>query len=214
MIEAVGIDNDSRRICPDSCRCAECRTYRNEEWRRCHLRGSRAVAPNDVAMGSYDRLARCFPGPAASVALGTFGEAGFQDMLAATPATMSHQPVADMKPTARKAQQDHVEERDTAKPNMVTEFLVTVLLAVGATADVSKIWKNTRDEVLWSGGLLPWRRSPDWLLIRVAMQLILTRRGTPHLFKAIMVHFMSHVLDSALSQGTQSDILHFGGFAR
>lgn len=116
---------------------------------------------------------------------------------------MSRQRVRGTQPQARKAAEMHDEERDTTHPKMVTEFLVSFLMAVGKPAETDPLWKNTRDEVNWHGCLLPWRRSPVWLIIRVVLQLTFARaHGTKEggLYKAFMVYHMSKILEEADSR--------------
>lgn len=82
---------------------------------------------------------------------------------------------------------------------MVSELFMGVLSAVGSPISVSSISKNTRDEVLWKQAAAPWRRSPMWLLIRVSIQLVVSRSSDDShaLYKEIMVFIMSHILKSA-----------------
>ena len=122
---------------------------------------------NEAAMSTKGRLRRCFPASSVSVHIKIFDEEGCRSTLAHTIAKMSHQEVAEMKPKVMKAGDEHIEERDTTDPGLVTDFLVTVLSALGETVQASRIWKNTREEVLWRHARLPWRRSPVWLLVRV-----------------------------------------------
>ena len=122
---------------------------------------------------------------------------------------MSHQEATEMKSTTRKAGQHHTENRDTTNPQLITEFLMSYLEAVGSPVSVPKIWKNTREEVMWSSGLLPWHRSPVWLLIRVAMQTTFSRLDTSRdYYKEFMVFCMAKVTAQAISLDIPSDILH------
>ena len=125
---------------------------------------------------------------------------------------MSHQAAPDMQPKVRKAGQHHKEDRDTTDPNLVTEYLMSFLRAAGKPAKVSPIWKNTREEVMWLNSPRPWRRSPMWLLVRVAMHLGFSRPAIPtnsrnDLYKAFMVFFLAHILKLSLTQPLQSDTL-------
>lgn len=118
-----------------------------------------------------------------------------------------------MQPKVRKAGQQHDEMRDTTKPWMITEHLVSFVRAAGNPVKLSTIWKNTRDEVMWSNSGQPWRRSPLWLVVRVALQLRLARSSSPpgppiDLFKPFMIFFMARILDLSHTHTLQSDI-HF-----
>jgi len=76
------------------------------------------------------------------------------------------------------------------------------LKAVGKPVKVKKMWKNTREEVMWFDRRSPWRRSPLWLLVRVSMQLVFSRSTAKStfkgdLYKTFMVFFLSRLLDLA-----------------
>jgi hypothetical protein len=138
-----------------------------------------------------------------------FSDAGFQSTVAKTLTKMSHQEAVQAKPTATKAGQTFVECRDTTNPHMLTEFLVSFLEAIGSRVSVPRIWKNTRDEVLWSTGVLPWHRSPLWLLTRVAMQTTFSGLNPARdYYKEFMVVFMAKAIAQAMSVNTPCDILH------
>lgn len=82
---------------------------------------------------------------------------------------------------------------------MVSELLMGVLRGFGSAVAVTAISKHTRDDVLWKKALAPWRRSPMWLLIRVSLQLVISRsvQGSANLYKEVMVFVMSRILKSA-----------------
>lgn len=127
---------------------------------------------------------------------------------------MSYQPSAETMPKVKKAGQMHDEIRDTVHPKMVTELFAGILRSVGQPVDVSRIWKNTREEVLWSDALLPWRRSPLWLFVPVVMQLVFSRetkvatRPLVDLYKEFMIFLMSRVLKSSLRHSFHRDLLY------
>lgn len=104
----------------------------------------------------------------------------------------------------------HDELRDTTNPAMVSELFMGVLTGVGSPISVPSISKNTRDEVLWKQAEAPWRRSPMWMLIRVSMQLVVSRSsdGSHALYKEIMVFIMSHILRSAESHHLDPDVVY------
>jgi hypothetical protein len=160
-------------------------------------------------MTTKGRVTRCLPGPAVAVSIETFTNVEFQSTLATTIVRLSRQAAAEMKSKAKKAQQQHIENRQTTDPMLVTKFLMTFLEASGKVEQVSQIQKNIRDDVLWSTGVLPWRRSPLWLLAKVAIQLCLLRSACrDSCYKEFLVFFMSQVLDRAREKKVASDILH------
>ncbi|KAF2622185.1 hypothetical protein BU25DRAFT_403259 [Macroventuria anomochaeta] len=157
------------------------------------------LSPDNKSTMLNGRLVRSFPGHAASIPISKLQEEGLQNMLADTVAKMSTQAAPGFQPVARKAGRDHDEDRDTTHPGMVTDYLFNIVAALGKTTAVTRITKYTREEVLWDNCKMPWRRSPMWLLVRVTLQLLLTRRGPKSsipdsLYKVFMVHLQSLIL--------------------
>jgi len=164
---------------------------------------------NRASMNTKGRLQRCFPASSVSIHIKIFDEEGCQSALAHTIAKMSHQEAAEMKPKVMKAGEEHIEERDTTHPRLVTDLLVTILSALGKTVQAPSIWKNTREEVLWRDAKLPWRRSPLWLLARVALQILFSRLSPNQtLYKEFMIFLMAHILKAAQTHDLPSDLLY------
>lgn len=165
---------------------------------------------NDSVMTTRGRLVREFPATAIEISGDDFKTNEFLTVVAKTLAKMSHQTVQEMKGKAWKADQEHDEDRDTTDPRIVTELLTSILRGAGKQISVNGIRKNTREEVMWSNSKLPWRRSPLWLLVRVALQLTMVRlTGTSEkLYKPFMAFMMAQVLEYASQQPTSSDALH------
>ncbi|KAJ4208350.1 hypothetical protein NW767_001454 [Fusarium falciforme] len=165
---------------------------------------------NEAVMSAKGRLVRRFPATATEISLDDFKDKGFQSALTKTLVKMSFQTAPDTRPTARKAGQDHTEERDTTNPRIVTELLTSIVGAVGTHVSVKGICKNTRQEISWRQSRLPWRRSAVWLLIRVALQLTMGRQSddSDRTYKAFMVYLMAQVLNAADQQSTPTYVLH------
>jgi hypothetical protein len=77
---------------------------------------------------------------------------------------------------------------------------MNVIAALGETTDTSRILKHTREEVLFNECARPWRRSPSWLLVRVTLQLLFSRKCAkmkyPHqMYKGFMVLLLSRILE-------------------
>lgn len=70
---------------------------------------------------------------------------------------------------SRKAKVSVAEVRDTADPALITQVLLPLLEAIGSSVDVPKLRKRVRDDVSFHKALLPWRRLPFWLVLRVAI---------------------------------------------
>ncbi|KAI1372209.1 hypothetical protein F4677DRAFT_273265 [Hypoxylon crocopeplum] len=154
---------------------------------------------NRAVIHTEGRLRRVFPGSAVSVPLATFQSDEFQATVAYTLAKMSYQPAPDTKPQVKKKHKMHDEDRDTTHPKMVTELFYAFLMSVGSQVEVSRIWKNTREEVFWDNSSLPWHRSALWLMVRVTLQLHFSRSDTSSnsqmkTYKAYMLFFMTDIL--------------------
>ncbi|KAI1660392.1 hypothetical protein F4813DRAFT_292940 [Daldinia decipiens] len=154
---------------------------------------------NQAVISTEGRLRRIFPGAAVSIPLSVFQTCEFQDTVAYTLTKMTHQSAPDTQPQVRKSNKMHDEDRDTTHPKMITELFFAFLLSMGNEVEVTKIWKNTREEVFWQDAELPWRRSALWLLIRVVLQLLFTRSASSptcpdHIYKAFMIYFMAQIL--------------------
>ncbi|EEU36845.1 uncharacterized protein NECHADRAFT_94047 [Fusarium vanettenii 77-13-4] len=165
---------------------------------------------NEAVTSTRGRLVRRFPATATEMSLNDFQDEGFQSALIKTLVKMSFQTAPDTRPTARKAGQDHTEERDSTNPRIVTELLTSILAAVGKHVSVQGICKNTRQEISWRQSRLPWRRSAVWLLIRVALQLTMSRQSddSDRTYKDFMVYLMAQVLDAADHPSTPTYALH------
>ncbi|KAF8861161.1 hypothetical protein BDZ45DRAFT_618648 [Acephala macrosclerotiorum] len=107
------------------------------------------------------------------------------------------------------------EEIDTTDPQLVTGMVMAMLWGIGRIIDSLRICKHSREEVLLYDGLLPWRRSPLWLLIRVSLQLTMERLGEifvannkpGSLYKDLMAFLMSYILRNATYRGIPHDLL-------
>ncbi|KAG4253839.1 hypothetical protein FPRO03_14239, partial [Fusarium proliferatum] len=165
---------------------------------------------NAAVMATKGRLIRHFPDTATEISSGDFESQAFQEVLTNTLVKMSHQKISEAQPKARKAGKDHHEERETTDPRIVTELLTSILRGIGKLAEVRGICKNTREEISYSSSKLPWRRSPVWLLIRVGLQLTMSRLsdGSDDIYKRFMVYLMARVLLGANQSHVPSELLH------
>ncbi|RPA82431.1 hypothetical protein BJ508DRAFT_414084 [Ascobolus immersus RN42] len=152
------------------------------------------------------RLVRSFPGPkvivpASEVMDGTF-RAQLIDMLISLD-TLAYEGVQSQ---SRKGGKSYAEVREPAAPHLVSELLTGILRGIsGSRSDDEpvRITKRTRDDIIFEKKeLLPWRRSPLYLLIRVALQLKLHDISSTNCnatYKSFMVFLMASLLDQALS---------------
>lgn len=172
------------------------------------------LSPSNKAITkTKGRLRRFFPASAFVVSHEIYDEEGFQKAFSATVAKMSHQVAPDTRPKVKKAGQQHIEDRDTTHPRVVTDHLMSFLRTAGKPFHMQGVWKNTREEVLWLDTKGAWHRSPMWLLARVAIQLWFSRMATasdsPHyLYKSFMTFFLARILESVHTQALESDLLY------
>jgi hypothetical protein len=156
-------------------------------------------AQEEHVLATKGRLVRAFPGLAVAASVSLLRDSDFSTMVVHTLSTLCSQQVPEMQPQSYKGGKRQDEERDTTSPAMVTELFMGVLAGIGSHTAVSTISKNTRDEVLWHNVKLPWRRSPMWLLIRVTLQLVISRSsdGSRQLYKEVLVFVMGHILNKS-----------------
>ncbi|KAL0060620.1 hypothetical protein AAF712_012563, partial [Marasmius tenuissimus] len=103
-----------------------------------------------------------------------------------------------------------VEVKDSTHPKYISELLTGMLRGLGRPEEGYRIQKRVGDEVLMelnnTSNIYPWRRSPLWLVIRVALQ---TSLSTDAEYKQFMVFFAARILRKALasSHPYDSDLL-------
>ncbi|KAF3043485.1 hypothetical protein E8E12_009526 [Didymella heteroderae] len=173
------------------------------------------LAPLNEASMRQGRLTRTFPGLAASIALTKFKEDDLIQSLSRTISKMSSQAAPGFQPQTRKAGHFHHEIRDTTHPGMVADYFMNIITAVGQASQPTRITKNTREEVMWKGSLLPWRRSTLWLLIRVTLQLHFTRKcssfkSPDSFYKIFMALLVTRIVNLATPHYSElhGDLLH------
>ncbi|KAL0573625.1 hypothetical protein V5O48_008337 [Marasmius crinis-equi] len=161
--------------------------------------------PNEKVMGTPGKLVCSYPGPAITVPSDTSTSPEFISSLSDFLSQMHAHPINAAMPTTKKAGSEVEELRNTPSPRFVTELLTGILRGYGTPADVTRISKRIADDVVWDQTLLPWRRSPMWLVIRVALQT--TLHGAPGLYKSFLAFLMSDILRKAVKVELNSDTL-------
>ena len=170
------------------------------------------ISPADQAiMATKGRLRRSFPGAAVALEESDFQKRQFQETIAHTLAEMSRHPVEAMQPKVKKSGNVLHEDRDTNHPGMVSELFIGFLRSIGEAVRCPAIAKNMRDDVLWASSRSPWRRSPSWVLVRVALQLGFNRRApsaTHTIYKEAMLIILSRALNITTEQSLSSEVLY------
>ncbi|KAK0232833.1 hypothetical protein IW262DRAFT_1443858 [Armillaria fumosa] len=164
--------------------------------------------PNEKVMGAIGKLISSFPGPAIAVPSETFDVPAFCQELASFLVEMHNDHLEEASPTSRKAGHNVIEEREPPHPRFITQLLTGILYGQGGhAADIKRFSKRINDDVRWLNAKLPWRRSPIWLVLRVALQSSLFE-GIDHLdYKMFITYFLASVLDKARAKGWRSDML-------
>lgn len=122
---------------------------------------------------------------------------------------MSSQPMPDAQPTAHKAKTQVQEPRNTTNPRYITQLLTGILHGIGHPADIQRVQKRIADEVHWRNAFLPWRRSPFWLVLRVAVQTTLLGSGHNHQeYKSFMAYLLAKILQLVVDAKFPSDLIH------
>ncbi|TVY45523.1 hypothetical protein LOCC1_G005368 [Lachnellula occidentalis] len=159
-------------------------------------------ATSKAVMGTIGRVVRRFPGPVIAVSDTRVRDRDFGNVLTQCLMSLESETLDD---GLSKGSGTH---KDTVHPQFATEWLPGILRGIGSPVNVSRIYKRTRDDVLWGSGLEPWRRSPRWILLRVVMQTSIASPAGDHThYKIFMVYFMATVLDLAMQDEYSSDLL-------
>jgi hypothetical protein len=167
------------------------------------------VSPKaEDVMTTQGKLICSYPGPAIEIPNAVFEDEGFLSELANFLVRMNDD-ILDAASTTRKAQSTVLEARDTTHPRYITELLTGILRSVGRPAEIIRISKRVGDDVVWNNSKLPWRRSPLWLLIRVAIQTSLDRSTLGQdTYKRFMLFFMCCLANDEICADLPNDLLH------
>ncbi|KAF8532888.1 hypothetical protein BDD12DRAFT_785195 [Trichophaea hybrida] len=140
------------------------------------------VSPaNAEVMGVTGRLVCTYPGPIIAVRTEKVFDSDFLTAFSSFLEKMDTEEVTQAIPVTEKAGSTVSEHRDTTDPMLVTGMLTGILRGFGRTIESSperatnssphRFLKRVRDDVLFGGGEGPWRRSPLWLVLRVALRM-------------------------------------------
>lgn len=161
--------------------------------------------PAAIVMAAKGKLVCSYPGPAIAIPSEYANDPRFCEELASYLEQMDVD-ILDSAAKTKKAGSTVVEERDTAHPRYITQLLTGILHGIGEIVETTRIRKRIRDDVLWKDSKNPWRRSPVWLVIRVAMQTSLFQDGHSQ-YKAFMVFLMARILHQVYKRSFSSDLV-------
>ncbi|KAH8997134.1 hypothetical protein EDB86DRAFT_928074 [Lactarius hatsudake] len=163
--------------------------------------------PTSDILSTKGKLLCSYPGPAIQISSDIFSKKWFPRELASFLIQMDVD-VLDSTATAVKAGSTVREVRESAHPRYISELLVGILRGFGQPAYVNRITKRIGDEVLLKDAYKPWRRSPLWLVIRVALQTSLDYESESDMYKTFLLFFRARLLQICVQRGFPSETLH------
>ena len=161
------------------------------------------------------KLICSYPGPSIEVQNSILYYGNFLSELVNFLVHMNDDSLPDVTTTIPSKEHAHATEvQDTTHPRYITELLTGILRSVGHPAHTVRISKRVGDDVQVmrnnSRSLAPWRRSPLWLLIRVAIQTTLDRPIPGRVaYKEFMLFFMCCLAKEMISTDLSNDLLQF-----
>ena len=162
--------------------------------------------PNSTILGTVGRIIRCFPETAIHVPDETAMDPFFQRELVTFLVNID----VELDGSVRLSKHRGGEKRETSDPHYITQLLTAVLRGQQGSSPGTGplIEKHMRYEVLGAERGAPWRRSPSWLIMRVAIQTMLD--GTDE-FKPFMLSFMTSIVLLGDCTELSGDSLHCMG---
>jgi Protein of unknown function (DUF3638)/Protein of unknown function (DUF3645) len=157
----------------------------------------------EAALKTPNALVWDFPDSAVAFPYSEFQNDSFQQSLAFFLQQASVECIEKFAARTEKAGSFATESRETPSPILISGMLLTLVEANGRRLSPTLLRKRVRDEVDWrdrAGG--PWRRSPFWLLLRVAVQRYLYARygaeiGRNH-YKFLLCIVLSNLINDAI----------------
>lgn len=157
-------------------------------------------------MSSPGKLVRPFPGRAVEVPNSITEDVGFFAEISNLLVTMDNDVLKKSAATITKAGSEVNEDRDSAHPHLISQLFIGILRGMGKEVEPRQVVKRIADDVLWNDAHKPWRRSPVWLIVRVALQTSLSSTAE---YKYFMVYFEARLLRRALEHKLFSSDLLF-----
>ncbi|KAK1235937.1 hypothetical protein PQX77_000824 [Marasmius sp. AFHP31] len=178
---------------------------------RCVFDSFEAALPIEVVTNTIGKPTVAFPSTSIAVPSAISSDPSFLSEISNFLARMNVDVFSDAESKITAMPQwKTVEIKDSTHPKYISELLTGMLRGLGRPEEGRRIQKRVGDEVLMeknnTSNVHPWRRSPMWLVIRVALQ---TSLNTDAEYKQFMVFFMARILSKALesSHSYDSDLL-------
>ena len=139
-----------------------------------------------------------FPGPAIEIPNDIFSDAVFRTQLVNFLVCMNEDDLDNDRGNLGVGA-TAFERGETVSPCHITELLTGILRGVGHPATVVRVSKRVGDDDVSGGESRPWRRSPLWLVIRVAIQT--TLESSPlgrEAYRHFIIFLLARLADPAI----------------
>ncbi|KAF5716816.1 hypothetical protein FMUND_6112 [Fusarium mundagurra] len=114
-----------------------------------------------------------FPHRSVQVPFSVFNDMSFLRNMSQFLAQASSESFDRFAAKASKGGQSIAETRNSTDPTLVIDMLMSLLEGLGSGVQVQSVRKKVRDDVVLGSSEIPWRRSPYWLVLRVALRRML-----------------------------------------
>ncbi|KAF5564196.1 hypothetical protein FPHYL_4816 [Fusarium phyllophilum] len=114
-----------------------------------------------------------FPHRSVQVPFNVFNDISFLMNLSQLLGQASYESFDQFAAKASKGGQSIAETRNSTDPALVIDMLMSLLEGLGSGLQVQSVRKKVRDDVVLGSSEIPWRRSPYWLVLRVALRRML-----------------------------------------
>lgn len=154
----------------------------------------------EAVLGAKNALLWDFPGRAAQIPASEFQTDSFRTNLALFLEKASIETLNALNARAVKKQTAVIETRDTADCALISQLLISLLIAIGSPVSTPRFRKRVRDEVNFDNAKKPWRRAPMWLILRIAVRQMLCLELGNEAGRATYKMFICVVLAQFLEQ--------------
>lgn len=157
----------------------------------------------EAVLGAKNALLWDFPGRAAQIPACEFQNDSFRASLALFLEKASIETLNALNARAVKKQTAVIETRDTADCALISQLLMSLLIAIGGPVSTPRFRKRVRDDVNFDNAKKPWRRAPMWLILRVAVRQMLCLELGNETGRATYKMFICVVLAQFLEQASK-----------
>ncbi|KAF4448734.1 very large low complexity protein [Fusarium austroafricanum] len=131
------------------------------------------AAPVKNVLAAKHSLVWEFPHRSVHIPPHVFNDISFLRNLSQFLAQASSESFDQFAAKASKGGKSIAETRDVSDPSLVTGMLMSLLEGLGGAPTAQSVLKKVRDDVVLGKSEIPWRRSPYWLVLRVALRRML-----------------------------------------